>query len=71
MSFPLPISLAFNYDPQEGANGFFNDAFQAENALTKSTGDTIAPFVIHADGLNGRLGAYQALIRTFDKYSSI
>lgn len=65
-SFPLPISVAFNYDPQEGANGFFNDAFQAENALTKSTGDTIAPFVMHADGLNGRLGAYQALIRTFE-----
>ena len=47
--FPVGIDLAFNYDPLEGANGFFNGAFQNANALEAGNGDTIVPLVVYGD----------------------
>jgi len=64
-NFPLPIKIAFNYDPQDKADGFFGDAYQAANALEANTTDTIAPFVLHGDSVLNRLSQYQLLISSF------
>jgi len=65
IEFPLPTSLAFNYDPQGGVDGFFNDAYQSANALEANTTNTIAPFVVHGDSVFNRLAQYQILINSF------
>ena len=63
--FPLPIKLGFNYDPQDGKDGFFNEDYQDANALEANSSNTIAPFVVHGDSVFNRLTQYQILINSF------
>ena len=62
--FPIGFDVAVNYDPQQGANGFFNGNFQNENALTANNNDTIMPFVIYGDS-TFQLPQYRLLIDSF------